>query len=365
MTLEQRARLGAQNLLGALGLSAGERLLLLCEDPQLGWYDDRAPRLVGELAGELGASVTIQKTGGPDNRFIDDELDESTLTDADYDCCIFFTRIGDQLRFMPSERKRRRVMCYARTLEMLASDYGRVEYAATIDLKATIDALLAEASITITCPLGTNLSGVNHKHIDEADDVTITRFPMGVHAPVDAAAFSGEVRLTRFLTSTGSRTYEPLAIDLDETVTVEVHDGRIVGYRGDGATVRRIENHYRHVATQFALSENVVHSWHAGLHPGSHATEPAAIDPDRWSNTVFTSPRFLHFHTCSDRRLPGEICWMVLDPTITIDGVPLWQDGVLMVDAFAKTRACLDRWPVLDRVFANGNADVGLALPSL
>lgn len=56
---------------------------------------------------------------------------------------------------------------------------------------------------------------------------------------------------------------------------------------------------------------------------------------------------------------------MVLDPTITIDGVPLWQDGVLMVDAFAKTRACLDRWPVLDRVFANGNADVGLALPSL
>ncbi len=360
MTLAQRARTGAQNLLRAAKLTAGDQLLLLCEDPALGWYDDKAPRLVADLARERGAFVTIQQTGGPDNRFIDDELDETALTNVDYDCCIFFTRIGDQLRFRQSGDQRRRVMCYARTLEMLASDYGRIEYAATVDLKDTIDALLAEAPITISCPRGTRLSGTNDIRVEDTDEVTITRFPMGVHAPIHAKAFSGEIQLFRYLTSTGSRTYEPLWIELDAPVTAELRDGRIVGYRGDAGSVRQIQHHYRRIADQFRLQMDVVHSWHAGVHPGSHATEPATTDPDRWSNTVFTNPRFLHFHTCSDRVMPGEICWMVLDPTIAVDGVALWRDGVLLVDAFAETRACLDRWPELQPLFANGNADVGL-----
>ena len=351
--------MGARNLLRAAKLTAGDHLLLLCEDPALGWYDDQAPRLVANIARELGASVTIERTGAPDNRFIDG-LDESALTSAAYDCCIFFTRIGDQLRFKPTDDQRRRVMCYARTLEMLASDYGRVEYAATVDLKDTIDELLAEAPITISCPFGTRLSGTNNVTVEDTDEVTITRFPMGVHAPIDATTFSGEIRLVRYLTSTGSRTYEPLWIELDGPVTAEVRNGRIVGYRGDTGTVSEIEHHYRRIAEQFALEEDVVHSWHAGLHPGSRSMEPATVDPDRWSNTVFTNPRFLHFHTCSDRVMPGEICWMVLDPTIAVGGVPLWRDGVLLVDAFSETRACLDRWPELISLFANGNADVGL-----
>ena len=58
--------------------------------------------------------------------------------------------------------------------------------------------------------------------------------------------------------------------------------------------------------------------------------------PSRWAQTVFANPRVLHFHTCGTGP-PGEICWMVIDPTVTIDGVALWENGRLHPDRFART----------------------------
>jgi hypothetical protein len=82
-------------------------------------------------------------------------------------------------------------------------------------------------------------------------------------------------------------------------------------------------------------------------------------DPARWSNTVFTSPRFLHFHTCGENP-PGEICWMVLDPTVIIDGVALWEGGRLYPERFASTNAVLDYAPELAAAFKTPCTQVGL-----
>ena len=87
---------GARNLLlNCAGLRAGDRLLILHEDPALGWYDDEAPSFVAEVARELGARVRLRQVGGPSNEF----KEEGAVIDADCDCCLFFARIGDQLRF--------------------------------------------------------------------------------------------------------------------------------------------------------------------------------------------------------------------------------------------------------------------------
>ena len=51
-------------------------------------------------------------------------------------------------------------------------------------------------------------------------------------------------------------------------------------------------------------------------------------NPDLWSNTIFGSPGYLHFHTCGDYP-PGEICWMVAAPTVTADGRAIWRGGAL------------------------------------
>jgi hypothetical protein len=58
---------------------------------------------------------------------------------------------------------------------------------------------------------------------------------------------------------------------------------------------------------------------------------PPQPDPDRWSNSVFTSPRWLHFHTCG-AYAPGEICWMVGEPKVEVDGKALWREGRLWLD---------------------------------
>ena len=74
---------------------------------------------------------------------------------------------------------------------------------------------------------------------------------------------------------------------------------------------------------KFGIDPDAIHSWHAGIHPACAYEGEAARDPDHWSNTVFTNPRFLHVHTCGANP-PGEICWMVLDRTVKVDGVAIW-----------------------------------------
>ena len=101
------------------------------------------------------------------------------------------------------------------------------------------------------------------------------------------------------------------------------------------------------------MNKNFVHSWHAGIHPGTRYRKSVEDDPDQWSNTIFGSPRYLHFHTCGELP-PGEICWMIQDPTIKIDGKPLWEQGELKVEDFELTRNCLKAWPELKFLYQSG-----------
>ena len=86
---------------------------------------------------------------------------------------------------------------------------------------------------------------------------------------------------------------------------------------------------------------------------------PAQDNPDRWSNTAFPNPRILHFHTCGAYP-PGEICWMVFDPLITVDGAALWDRGQLNREINDDIASVFARWPRLDTLFDNPSRDIGL-----
>ena len=367
-SVEKKAREGAHNLLvNCAAVVAGERVLILCEDAGLGWYETDVAKLVAQVATEMGAEVELRQTEGPDNGFVDDseasQAKKAKLMDGEFDCCIFFARIGDQLRFDREPTKVRRVMSYVSSLAELASDYGRIEYQAMSELKHAINTVLLNAGeVSISCSLGSDLRGQMSPaggNVTQPDDVTVLRFPVGVHAPIDASGFSGELKLARYLTPTGSRVYEPASIALDEVVGARVEHGRVTAYEGKHTDVSSIRAHYDHVAQMFSLDADALLSWHAGIHPGSQYFLDAAADPDRWSNKIFTNPRFVHFHTCGIEA-PGEICWMVLDPTICVDREPLWKVGELQLEYFAETRACISRWPSLQRLFAAPNVEIGL-----
>ncbi len=358
MTSERNIKQGAQNLLfNCAKLKPSEALLIVCEDPALGWYDAAAPKAIAQAAREIGVNPTIVKVGKPEN-FANPEVDAAVSA---HDCTVYFARMGDQDRFGSLASGTRGVMSYVRDIEMLASVYSRATYAAFVAIKEAVNEVLLTAEhIKITCPLGTNFTGRGTETKSKKNaDVSVSRFPLGVPQPMDASGFSGQVALTHFLTPTGSKCYQPASVKLEHTTLVEIKNGRIIGHSGDLHQINMIEQHYNRVAKKFGIERDIVHSWHAGIHPASYYRAEAADNSDRWSNSAFTNPRLLHFHTCGNYA-PAEICWMVLDHTICVDGKNLWNKGRLDLDCFPQTGDCIEQWPELSALFEHPSAEIGL-----
>lgn len=347
---------GARNLLfSCAGFRAGDDLLIVHEDPALGWYDEAAPLAVAALARREGLNVTLCRT-----RAI--EAGAEPATDAQIAAAanvLFFARLGDRNRFARATPGRRVVMSYATTAAALASPFGTTPHRAMSDLKRAVDeALFAADEMTLSCPLGTTVRGSAPGPLDEASEVGVRRFPLGVPTPMPADGFAGNVVLARYLTPTGSRVYTPAVMPLASPVLAEIAGGRIEALSGAEAVVEAIAGHYHRVAARFGIDPGAVHSFHAGIHPGCVADRPAEADADRWSNTVFSSPRALHFHTCG-AYAPGEICWMVIDPTIALDGRALWRNGRLD-PAHPALAATLARHRVLQPLIAADKAPIGV-----
>lgn len=348
---------GVKNLLiNCAKIEPGESVLVVREDPLLGWYTDTVSARVLEGLAELSITPTVIDVGPPSN-----EPDASILAAIDLnDCTIYLARLGDQDRFGQLPAGRRSVMCYARDEAMLESDYCEADYEAFKAFKLAIDQVIASATeIRVSCLLGTNLVGQGPGQEHGEQDVSVLRFPLGVPTPVLAETFSGQVAVAHFLTPTGSRVYDPPSVLLSSPAIVSLDKGRVSDIQGEPATVQSIRQHYEHVASLFNLDRDAVHSFHAGIHPACAYTTTASANPDRWSNTVFCNPRFVHFHTGA-LTPPAEICWMILDPTIRIDGVALWENGRLMPERFGPTQACLAQWPVLGVLCAAPSQEVGL-----
>jgi len=350
-------RSGAQNLIeGCLGDVAGKTILVVAEDPALGWYDSAAPACVKSVLAEMGAVVRTIQVGAPQNHAID--AVQQALDTADE--AIFFARIGDQGRFKPQYRGPRSVMSYALNAGMLASGYGTLDHKAMIALKNAVDEVtLGAHHIRVTCPLGTDFEGSPGESLTTGGEVVVSRYPMGVPKPVLANNFNGVVKLTHYLTPTGSKVYEPAFLSLPDVVTAHIEGTRIADVTGPADLVANFRQHYDHVAAQFGLDAYNIDSWHAGIHPLMGYDMAAENDPVRWSQTVFSNPRLLHFHTCG-MGPPGEICWMIVDPTITIDGTALWENGRLHPERFAATRKVLEASPGLAEAFASPVDAIGL-----
>jgi len=350
-------RSGAQNLIeGCLGDVAGKTILVVAEDPALGWYDSAAPACVKSVLAEMGAVVRTIQVGTPQNHAID--AVQQALDTADE--AIFFARIGDQGRFKPQYRGPRSVMSYALNAGMLASGYGTLDHKAMIALKNAVDEVtLGAHHIRVTCPLGTDFEGSPGESLTTGGEVVVSRYPMGVPKPVLANNFNGVVKLTHYLTPTGSKVYEPAFLSLPDVVTAHIEGTRIADVTGPSDLVANFRQHYDHVAAQFGLDAYNIDSWHAGIHPLMGYDMAAKNDPVRWSQTVFSNPRLLHFHTCG-MGPPGEICWMIVDPTITIDGTALWENGRLHPERFAATRKVLEASPGLAEAFASPVDAIGL-----
>ena len=176
--------------------------------------------------------------------------------------------------------------------------------------------------------------------------------------PVPAHTFSGRVA-TRFLTGTGSRYYDDYTPEFTAPLFALMRDGRLTGFEGQAEDVARATAQYNRVAETFGIDRDFVHSWHAGIHPGCGYPWDMRRNWERWGGAAFGNPRILHFHTCG-AYAPGEISWNVIDPTIEVDGVTLWDQGVFRADRLPGGPEILTRYPCAAALFRSPDRDIGI-----
>jgi hypothetical protein len=287
----------------------------------------------------------------------------ATLIDAmaRVDHTVFFARLGDQLRFDGLPGGSTTTVSYAYDAACLGSGFGTTPHALMRDIKSCIERRIVRAErIEVTCPLGTDLAGSPLGFTDdEIGEVRTRRFPLTVFKPVPAVGFSGRVALSRWLIGSGSHYYEPNEVCLDDTVFAILDRGRVVDFEGSSTVVAAVRAHHAKVGEMFGIDPFRVHSWHAGFHPQTFYPLPAGHNPTRWSALAFGSPRYLHFHVCGDEP-PGEICWTVIDPTITLDGKPAWLDGRLALAETEEAEAIVRRYRDGPAAFGEPSLEIGI-----
>ena len=164
-------------------LNKNDSLLIISEDSKYGWYDkDIAVAVYNFAKNQLGLSTELLIVGEPKNN------SKNTLEKIidDYDCAIFFARIGDQERFEKPSSNTKRIMSYVRNIDSLCSSFASTNYVEMKKFKDVINKIIFEANnIEISCPLGTKLKGtIDKKNIDQSKDTTVLRFPVVVPAPI-------------------------------------------------------------------------------------------------------------------------------------------------------------------------------------
>lgn len=350
-------RMGIENmLLRCGGLAPGQSVLILAEPASDGYYDPGLADEVAQVARALGLSATVREEAvGASARPSAEIMAEISRADR----TVFLSRLGDQLRFDAVLSSAAPVMCYALDRRMMGSGFGQADHVAFLALLDCLNAALAAAEeIRVTCPLGTDFAGPGARFPTSAAEVSVRRFPLSVFTPVPAGDYAGTIAQAGFLTGTGKTFYAPYTLPLDDVLRIRFDGNRITGF--DGSDAARAEAHYRHVAGATDSDVFHVHSWHAGMHPGCGWSVEAAEDVTRWGGGAFGNPRVLHFHTCG-AQAPGEISVNVIDPTIRLDGVAVWQDGRLHPDRVPGGTAILARHPDAAALFADPVREVGLA----
>ncbi|MDO9524310.1 MAG: hypothetical protein Q7J57_02025 [Gemmobacter sp.] len=349
--------LGARNLLqNCADLRAGDHLLVLSEDPETGFYDPSLGEVIVRAAQAMGARATVHAVPfAPVLRDLPDDLGPAL---AAADRVLFLARMGDQLRFSPALADLHPVVSYALDADMLGSDFGCAHHHAFQALRDCLNNALSVARhIHVTCPLGTDFEGPGANFPAYAGEVTVRRFPLSVFAPVPAAPYRGKIAQAGFLTGTGSTYYAPYSAVLGNVLEIHFDQGRIT--RFDGPDRDLALAHYTRVAQGLGIDRDNVHSWHAGIHPGCGYRDQAGADLARWSGGAFGNPRLLHFHTCGEYA-PGEISLNVVDPTVRLDGIAVWDNGRLHPERVPGGAEILARYPCAAKVFANPSQDIGL-----
>jgi hypothetical protein len=319
-------REGARNLLvNCLKLTAGDRLVMVTEEPGENFYDSDGPSCVAAEVQRLDCQFT--EVSLPLVRNPAELPAEARSLIAEASHLVFFSRLGDQVRFTDLPGPGTKTMCYALDIGFLGSSFCRLPHGFMEDLSAVLwQDITAARRWRISCPRGSDLSGKILPEQTAATDFTVKLFPQPIFPPISCGTASGRLVFGHWLMSTGNSIYEAPNLLLDGFLVAKIEKGRIQGFDGAKDQVIKVQSHFERVGKELNIDPYVVHSWHSGVHPKAYYPSPAQANIERWGAVAFANPRYTHFHSCGDYA-PGEIALSLFDASIAFDDQLYWDRG--------------------------------------
>ena len=332
-TAENTVLAGIHNLLiNCAALQPGERVLIVGEENDHSWFDPALCQVTAAQATKLGGIVKIIMTrpGENTNTF---QTDIANLI-QDVDLTIFFSRLGDQVRFLDTPGQSRKVMCYTLTMEHLNSQFAILNHHT---MSAMRDKLMAcftgNSSYTLTCKNGTNLKAVipnrsEHQLNSRSQPFsmfTLELFPVMIFPPINFSQLNGSLVLNHFLTSTSTREYTDSVLRLPSPVIAEIVDCRMTGFQGDEKVIAAIKTQLERAAAITGGDPYRINSWHTGINNHTFFKGDPYENLERWGTVAYGSPRYTHFHAAGHD--PGDVSINLFDISIQVEDQLLWKDG--------------------------------------
>lgn len=323
---KEAVRAGARNLLqGCAGARPGDRILLVGEAGADPYFDPGLCRLVAGIAAELDMQpeVVLAAPVADASQFPESVRDAIARADR----TIFFSRLGDQVRFSLDGMKGRAVMTYTLDPGYLAAPFATADFGVMKRVHdALLDRILAARDYRIAGPCGTDLSGrIGTGGGDAVAPFALELFPVMIFPPVVCHEMHGTLSIRHFVTSSSTRAYEDSTLVLDTPITAKVEDCRMMALAGEDSLVQRLERQLERAAALTGGDPRRINSWHTGINPGTYFHGDPYADLELWGTVAYGSPRYTHMHVAG--KDPGDAAFHLMDLTIAFDGEKLWDEG--------------------------------------
>ena len=310
---------GACNLLqNCAGAMAGDRVLLVGEQGAAPFFD---PRLCDDLAEacatlDIESTIVLAEPGADANHFPTAVSEAMQATDI----TIFFSRLGDQIRFLDSPGMSKKIMCYTLDRAHLSSAFACTDYHLMQRLHDHLLAKITESrAYSIVAPNGTSLTAVVPGEIDGGQqavtDFSLQLFPVMIFPPLHFHQLEGQLVLDHFLLSSSTRAYTDSVLPLPSPIKVKIDDSRMIAFDGDRELIARLRNQLERAASITGGDPYRLNSWHTGINPHTFFHGDPNEDLERWGTVAYGSPRYTHIHAAGND--PGDVSIQLFDASIS------------------------------------------------
>jgi len=340
---ESDFRSGVRNLLfNCAGAREGDRILTVGEAGQSTFFE---PELAVDFAREangLGfrASHVLAKPVASAAQF----PDEVAQLMAEADVTVFFSRLGDQVRFFPTPGHGTKVMTYTLTRSQLASSMGTTDFNATERVLDRLLEVIAGASRYRICKSdGTDLVSDLQMSGESSDMVpfTLKLFPTMIFPPIQFRNLNGILMVDHFTLSSSTRAYDDSVLMMTSPVRLSIRDGLITEFDGESAMIEALQTLCKRAAEITGGEPFRLNSWHAGINPFTFFDGNPYDDLERWGTVAYGSPRYTHIHAAGHD--PGDVAFQLFDASIAFDDEWIWKDGRFVFLDRPNIREMLDK----------------------